>query len=29
MRERIERAGGTMHAGATRDGWRVELEVPV
>jgi signal transduction histidine kinase len=28
MRERIERAGGTMHAGATADGWRVELEVP-
>ena len=28
MRERIERAGGTMHAGATDGGWRVELEVP-
>jgi signal transduction histidine kinase len=28
MRERIERAGGAMHAGATDDGWRVELEVP-
>jgi signal transduction histidine kinase len=29
MRERIERAGGTMRAGATGEGWRVELEVPV
>jgi signal transduction histidine kinase len=29
MRERIERAGGTVHAGATDRGWRVELEVPV
>jgi signal transduction histidine kinase len=28
MRERIERAGGTMQAGATDQGWRVELEVP-
>jgi signal transduction histidine kinase len=28
MRERIERAGGTMQAGATDAGWRVELEVP-
>jgi signal transduction histidine kinase len=28
MRERIERAGGTMHAGATGEGWCVELEVP-
>jgi signal transduction histidine kinase len=28
MRERIERAGGTMSAGATTEGWRVELEVP-
>jgi len=28
MRERIERAGGTMSAGPTADGWRVELEVP-
>lgn len=28
MRERIERAGGRMEAGATADGWRVELEVP-
>lgn len=28
MRERIERAGGTMRAGATDAGWRVELEVP-
>ncbi|HEU0318754.1 MAG TPA: hypothetical protein VFR49_15565, partial [Solirubrobacteraceae bacterium] len=28
MRERLERAGGTMHAGPTTDGWRVELVVP-
>jgi signal transduction histidine kinase len=28
MRERIERAGGTMQAGAAGGGWRVELEVP-
>ena len=28
MRERIERLGGTMRAGPTQDGWRVELEVP-
>jgi signal transduction histidine kinase len=28
MRERVERAGGTMHAGAAGGGWRVELEVP-
>jgi hypothetical protein len=28
MRERIERAGCTMQAGAVGDGWRVELEVP-
>jgi signal transduction histidine kinase len=28
MRERITRVGGTMRAGATRDGWQVELEVP-
>jgi signal transduction histidine kinase len=28
MRARIERAGGTMHAGPTPSGWRVELEVP-
>ncbi len=28
MRERLERAGGTMRAGATDTGWRVELEVP-
>jgi signal transduction histidine kinase len=27
MRERIERAGGTMRAGPAPDGWRVELEV--
>jgi signal transduction histidine kinase len=29
MRERIEGAGGTMSAGASGEGWRVELEVPV
>jgi signal transduction histidine kinase len=29
LRERIERAGGTMSAGPTAEGWRVELEVPV
>jgi signal transduction histidine kinase len=28
MRERAERLGGTMHAGPTEDGWRVELVVP-
>jgi signal transduction histidine kinase len=28
MRERVERAGGTMQAGPTESGWRVELEVP-
>lgn len=28
MRERIERAGGTMSAGPTENGWRVKLEVP-
>ncbi len=28
LRERLERAGGRMHAGPTEDGWRVELEVP-
>jgi signal transduction histidine kinase len=28
MHDRIERAGGTMHARATDGGWRVELEVP-
>jgi signal transduction histidine kinase len=28
MRERIERAGGSMQAGPTDGGWRVELEVP-
>jgi signal transduction histidine kinase len=29
MRERLERAGGSMRAGPTDDGWRVELDVPV
>jgi len=29
MRERLERAGGSMQAGPTDAGWRVELEVPV
>ncbi len=28
MRERVERAGGSMWAGPTATGWRVELEVP-
>ncbi len=28
MRERLERAGGSMQAGPTDGGWRVELEVP-
>jgi signal transduction histidine kinase len=28
MRERVERLGGTMRAGPTGEGWRVELEVP-
>lgn len=29
LRERLERAGGTLHAGPHRDGWRVEMEVPL
>jgi signal transduction histidine kinase len=28
MRERLERAGGSMQAGPTDGGWRVELEIP-
>jgi len=28
MRERVERAGGTVRAGPTAEGWRVELDVP-
>jgi signal transduction histidine kinase len=28
LRERLERAGGTMRAGPTETGWLVELEVP-
>jgi signal transduction histidine kinase len=28
LRERLERVGGSMRAGAVDDGWRVELEVP-
>jgi signal transduction histidine kinase len=28
MRERLERAGGSMQAGPTDTGWRRELEVP-
>jgi hypothetical protein len=28
MRERLERAGGSMQAGPTDAGWRVELDVP-
>jgi signal transduction histidine kinase len=29
LRGRIERAGGTMSAGPTGEGWRVEIEMPV
>lgn len=28
LRERVQRAGGTMSAGPTPEGWRVEIEVP-
>jgi signal transduction histidine kinase len=28
IRERLERVGGSMHAGPTETGWRVELDVP-
>jgi signal transduction histidine kinase len=28
MRERLEQAGGSMHAGPIEEGWRVELSVP-
>ena len=28
LRERIARAGGTMSAGPTAEGWRIEIEVP-
>jgi signal transduction histidine kinase len=28
LHERIQMAGGTMSAGPTADGWRVEIEVP-
>jgi signal transduction histidine kinase len=28
LRERIEQAGGTISAGTTPEGWRVEIEVP-
>jgi signal transduction histidine kinase len=28
LRERVERAGGTLRAGPTESGWRVELQVP-
>jgi signal transduction histidine kinase len=28
LRERIDMAGGTMSAGPTADGWRVDIEVP-
>ncbi|MBV9196519.1 MAG: hypothetical protein JO168_20470 [Solirubrobacterales bacterium] len=28
LRERVERAGGTMSAGPTAEGWRIEIEVP-
>jgi signal transduction histidine kinase len=29
LRDRIERLGGTLSAGATAEGWRVDIEVPV
>ncbi len=29
LRGRIERAGGTMSAGPTGEGWRIEIEMPV
>jgi signal transduction histidine kinase len=28
LRERVDRAGGTMSAGPTAEGWRVKIEVP-
>jgi signal transduction histidine kinase len=28
LRDRVERAGGTMSAGPTTEGWRLEIEVP-
>jgi signal transduction histidine kinase len=28
LRERVARVGGTMHAGPTETGWRVDVEVP-
>jgi signal transduction histidine kinase len=28
LRERIERAGGSMEAGPLDGGWRVRLEIP-
>ena len=28
LRERVERTGGSLHAGPTENGWRVQLEVP-
>ncbi len=28
LRERVERAGGTLSAGPTGEGWRVEIELP-
>jgi signal transduction histidine kinase len=28
LRERVERAGGTLSAGATAEGWRIDIEVP-
>jgi signal transduction histidine kinase len=28
LRERVERAGGSVRAGATEGGWRVDIEVP-
>ena len=28
LRERVERAGGTLSAGPTAEGWRIDIEVP-
>lgn len=28
LRERVERAGGTLSAGPTAEGWRIDMEVP-
>jgi signal transduction histidine kinase len=29
LRERIDRAGGSLSVGPQADGWRVEIDVPV